>query len=143
MNEKIYQSNVPTHELEPDDTISEFSVQDPQNDIPHNHETGGQVPTGPEQPAHRLFRDEVALDINGFEPLIEKFAEQIYAYVNHILGNHEDAQEITNLTFWHAYRWLKPGRSIEHPTPWLYKIATNNAFRRKHQMKRYGEQQYL
>jgi len=70
--------------------------------------------------------------------LYEQYARQIQAYCLHQLGNREEAEDATQITFLNAFRGLKRGTSPEFESAWLYKIAHNvcltkqrNSYRRR------------
>jgi RNA polymerase sigma factor (sigma-70 family) len=57
--------------------------------------------------------------------LYERHQRKILSFCRHQLGNHEEAEDATQITFMNAYRGLRRGTSPEFETAWLYKIAHN------------------
>lgn len=70
--------------------------------------------------------------------LYERHQRKILSFCQHQLGNREEAEDATQITFMNAFRGLKRGTSPEFETAWLYKIAHNvcltkqrNSYRRR------------
>jgi RNA polymerase sigma factor (sigma-70 family) len=70
--------------------------------------------------------------------LYERHQRKILAFCQHQLGNREEAEDATQITFMNAFRGLKRGTSPEFESAWLYKIAHNvcltkqrNSYRRR------------
>jgi RNA polymerase sigma-70 factor (ECF subfamily) len=70
--------------------------------------------------------------------LYERHQRKILSFCQHQLGNREEAEDATQITFLNAYRGLKRGTSPEFESAWLYKIAQNvcltkqrNSYRRR------------
>jgi RNA polymerase sigma factor (sigma-70 family) len=70
--------------------------------------------------------------------LYERHQRKILSFCQHQLGNREEAEDATQITFMNAFRGLKRGTSPEFETAWLYKIAQNvcltkqrNSYRRR------------
>ena len=60
----------------------------------------------------------------GFESAYATYAGPISAYLQRMIGNAEDAYDLTVASFEKAYRnWERAPR--ENVAPWLYRIATN------------------
>jgi RNA polymerase sigma factor (sigma-70 family) len=57
--------------------------------------------------------------------LYERHQRKILSFCRHQLGNHEEAEDATQITFMNAFRGLRRGTSPEFETAWLYKIAHN------------------
>lgn len=82
-----------------------------------------------------------------FETLVESFEKPIFNYVQRLLQNVEDAQEVVQDTFLRAHRALTRQYSEARChslqlRPWLFKIARNLS-RNKHRGKRYRVEQPL
>jgi RNA polymerase sigma factor (sigma-70 family) len=58
-----------------------------------------------------------------FGVLVDKYKEGIYAFVYHKLRDFQDAQDVTQEVFLHAYRGLRSLRKWESFSFWLYRIA--------------------
>src|ERR1700758_1548157 len=70
--------------------------------------------------------------------LYERHQRKILAFCQHQLGNREEAEDATQITFLNAFRGLKRGTSPEFEAAWLFKIAHNvcltkqrNSYRRR------------
>jgi RNA polymerase sigma factor (sigma-70 family) len=70
--------------------------------------------------------------------LYERHQRKILSFCQHQLGNREEAEDATQITFMNAFRGLKRGTSPEFEAAWLYKIAHNvcltkqrNSYRRR------------
>jgi RNA polymerase sigma factor (sigma-70 family) len=70
--------------------------------------------------------------------LYERHQRKILSFCQHQLGNREEAEDATQITFLNAFRGLKRGTSPEFESAWLYKIAHNvcltkqrNSYRRR------------
>lgn len=64
-------------------------------------------------------------DSDAFGILVDKYKAGIYAYTYGKLGNFQDAQDVTQEVFEHAYRGLSGLRRWERFAFWLYRIAAN------------------
>src|SRR5574338_1535921 len=50
---------------------------------------------------------------------------EVYRYTYAVLGNHADAEDVTQTTFLNAYRALEQGVRPRKPANWLLTIASN------------------
>jgi len=66
-------------------------------------------------------------DQSAFEQMVERYWDRIYAMVNQLLRNTQDAEEVTQDTFIRAHRGLVNFRGESAFSTWLYQIATNLA----------------
>jgi RNA polymerase sigma-70 factor (ECF subfamily) len=69
-------------------------------------------------------------DEAAFVELVELYWGVIHVYLLRLVGEAETAADLTQETFYRAYKSLQrlpEGRSLQFK-PWLYKIATNRAF---------------
>ena len=74
-----------------------------------------------------IVRRTLAGERNAFELLFLRYERAIYLYLLRIARVQEDAEDLTQETFLHAYRGLA-GYKLDQPfRPWLFKIATNAA----------------
>ncbi|MDR1722924.1 MAG: sigma-70 family RNA polymerase sigma factor [Tannerella sp.] len=60
-----------------------------------------------------------------FAPLLERYGKQVFSLVAKIIGNREDAEEVTQDVFVKAYRSLTSFRGDSSFSTWLYRIAYN------------------
>ncbi len=71
--------------------------------------------------------------------IYREFSGQIHTYAYHLLGNPEDADDITQEVFIRAYARLSQLRDQTSMRSWLYRIATNlcmDQLRRRSRVKR-------
>lgn len=59
------------------------------------------------------------------DDLYRRHGSDVYRYALAVLGNHADAEDITQTTFLNAYRSLEQGVHPRKPTNWLLTIASN------------------
>lgn len=74
-------------------------------------------------------------EAGAFEELIHRHSGRIYQLAYGLLGNRQDAEEVTQDAFMRAYRSLDGFRGDASFSTWLYRIATNLA-RNKYQWNR-------
>ncbi len=73
-------------------------------------------------------------DSDAFEEIFRVYHARIYNYVYRVVGNADDAQDLTQDSFVKAYRALQRGTQPENLSAWLYRIASNtcmDALRRR------------
>lgn len=85
----------------------------PKNKIKHPQESA--LPASSEEKEQSL---ELVL-------LYEKYKRPIHAYVYRLLGNQEDADDLTQEVFMRAFVSWRDLYDPENLSPWLYRIATN------------------
>ena len=74
-------------------------------------------------------RDKVSLDAD-FTDLYRTHLRDVYSYSYYRIGNHHDAEDITEQTFLQAYRHFERAQREAHGRPlrpWLIRIAHNLA----------------
>ena len=74
-------------------------------------------------------RDKVRLDAD-FTELYRAHLRDVYSYAYYRIGNHHDAEDITEQTFLQAYRHFERAQRESHGRPlrpWLIRIAHNLA----------------
>lgn len=57
--------------------------------------------------------------------LYRRHGSEVYRYALAVLGNHADAEDVTQTTFLNAYRSLEQGVRPRKPSNWLLTIASN------------------
>ena len=74
-----------------------------------------------------------------FITLLDQYERRIYNMVYHRVGNHEDAQDLTQEIFLAVYKGLPKFRGEASPYTWIYRIALNkiNRFLRKKRLMRF------
>lgn len=60
-----------------------------------------------------------------FDDLYRSHLGEVYRYAFAVLGNHADAEDVTQTTFLNAYRALEQGVRPRKPSNWLLTIASN------------------
>ncbi|HEX9069055.1 MAG TPA: sigma-70 family RNA polymerase sigma factor [Ktedonobacterales bacterium] len=71
---------------------------------------------------------QAALATWPFERIYDEFKTPIYNYVYHLVGNREQADDLTQDTFLKAFRALPKMNASLKLSAWLYRIATNTAY---------------
>ncbi len=66
-------------------------------------------------------------DQSAFNEMVSRYWDRIYAMVNQLLRNQQDAEEVTQDAFIRAHRGLVNFRGDSAFSTWLYQIATNLA----------------
>ena len=66
-------------------------------------------------------------DRDAFGRLVRKYQRRVYAAALHILGNHGDADDVTQESFIRAYRGLASFDGRADFFTWLYRITVNTA----------------
>jgi len=59
------------------------------------------------------------------DALYRRHGPEVYRYAYAVLGNHADAEDVTQTTFLNAYRSLERGVHPRKPSNWLLTIASN------------------
>jgi RNA polymerase sigma-70 factor (ECF subfamily) len=59
------------------------------------------------------------------DALYRRHGPEVYRYAYAVLGNHADAEDVTQTTFLNAYRALEQGVHPRKPSNWLLTIASN------------------
>ncbi|MBW1981911.1 MAG: sigma-70 family RNA polymerase sigma factor [Deltaproteobacteria bacterium] len=79
-----------------------------------------------------LARDEKALvsrcrrgDREAFTRLMQRYERQIYNFVYRMLGNEQEAEDLTQDVFVAAFRGISSFRGASRFSTWLYRIALN------------------
>ena len=85
-----------------------------------------------ERPAQSAPADDLLLvrraqsgEYSGFDGLVQRYQERIYATVYHMTSNHEDANDLTQETFIKAYKALGSFKGDSSFFTWVYRIAVN------------------
>jgi len=83
----------------------------------------------------RCQRDDIA----AYEELVRRHREAVYRVVYAVLGNHEQAEDVVQEAFLHAYQTIRRFDSRRPFVPWLKRIGVNcaiSALRRQGHMAR-------
>jgi len=91
----------------------------------------GQPPDGPMKTTTQEIADDQLIanaikgDSTAFEALVDRYKDTVYRLAYRMVGNHEDAQDVSQECFVRLYRVL-PKYNPKLPfAPWLYRICTN------------------
>ena len=60
-----------------------------------------------------------------FEELYHQYFESIYKYTFRMMGQPDQAEDMTQETFLKLYHQLNGRQTLENPKAWLYRVATN------------------
>lgn len=73
-------------------------------------------------------------DKNAFNPLVEKYSEKIRRYIARVIGNWDEAEDLTQDVFTKAYENINSFNPKLKFSSWLYRIAHNESvnFIKKH-----------
>lgn len=63
----------------------------------------------------------------GYRILMTLYQERLYCHIHHMLGNHEDTDDVLQNTFIKAFRNIDAFEMRSGLYSWLYRIATNEA----------------
>lgn len=89
-------------------------------------------------PDQRIAKEVIGGNHQAFNQLIERYWGRIFARVYSLLGNREDAEEVTQDAFTRALESLPSFRWEASFSTWLYQIASNLARNRYWYWKRRG-----
>lgn len=63
-----------------------------------------------------------------FTALVKKYQEQVYWLIRKMVLSHDDANDVLQNTFLHAWKGIKTFRGDAKFSTWLYRIAVNETF---------------
>ena len=75
-------------------------------------------------------------DPEAFAEIYDRYVAKIYGFASRMIGSREDAEDVTQDTFFLAYRNLRKLRENSHFEQWLFKIARNEIYKRQRKAKR-------
>ena len=67
-------------------------------------------------------------DVEGYNLLISRWEKRVYNYLLRLVGNREDALDLSQDVFLKAYQNLRKLEEPERFAPWLFRIAHNEAY---------------
>ena len=76
---------------------------------------------------HRLIAASLGGDTAAFGTLVRRYQDRLYNTVYRLLDNAEDAQDVVQEAFLHAYQSLDSFKGDSLFFTWLYRIAVNTA----------------
>ena len=74
-------------------------------------------------------------EITDFNDLVERHADLVYNVAYRMMGNHQDAEGVSQDAFLSAFRAFDRFRGESRVTTWLYRITTNAALMRLRKTK--------
>jgi RNA polymerase sigma-70 factor, ECF subfamily len=74
-------------------------------------------------------------DSEAFSEIYDSYASRIYSFASRMIGSREDAEDITQDTFFLAFQNLKDLREHAHFEQWLYRIARNEIYKRQRKIR--------
>jgi len=66
-------------------------------------------------------------DAEAFRRLVQQWEQPIFAFLYHMVGSREDAEDLTQETFVRVYTWANRYRPAGRFKSWLFRIAGNLA----------------
>ena len=75
-------------------------------------------------------------DRSAFGKLVRKYQKRVYATALHIMGNHQDADDVAQDAFVRAFRFLPKFDERSNFFTWLYRITVNTALNHIRSRKR-------
>ena len=87
----------------------------------------------------RQNRDDIAL-VRDFDALYARYGKQIYNTLYQLIGDHEEAADLTQETFLSAHKAREQFRGDSKVSTWLYRIAHNHF---KNRLKQRGRQREM
>lgn len=73
------------------------------------------------------LRDDSNTRERAFRELVEQYSEQLYWTVRHIVGTHQDADDVVQNAFIKIWNKLEDFRGESKLSTWLHRIAVNEA----------------
>ena len=74
---------------------------------------------------NEIIRSVLRGNVNDFEKLVTAYEKNVYSLALRMIGDPEDAADMTQETFIKAYRALSSFRGYSKFSSWLYRIASN------------------
>jgi len=84
---------------------------------------------------HRLIADCLRGESSAFGVLVRRYQDRLYHTVYRLVGNAEDAQDVVQEAFLHAYQSLDSFKGDSLFFTWLYRIAVNTAISLKRKQR--------
>jgi RNA polymerase sigma-70 factor, ECF subfamily len=89
----------------------------------------GMASTEPDSSKGRMRMARVGSEHSwSFERVYDEYKTPIYNYIYHLVGNREQADDLTQDTFLKAFKALPKMDASLKLSAWLYRIATNTAY---------------
>jgi RNA polymerase sigma-70 factor (ECF subfamily) len=93
------------------------------------------------EPTRRISDDAVALSADAYTRFIQENLRRVFLLIYRIVGNIDDAQDLTQETFIKALQSRSQLKELDKATHWLSRIASNTAidFLRRNRRATYGD----
>jgi len=75
-------------------------------------------------------------DVAAFEALVNRYKNKVYNFVYRMVGNPDDAEDVTQEVFLKVYKRIQYFRGESSFQTWLFRIATNQCVDRSRKLKR-------
>jgi RNA polymerase sigma-70 factor (ECF subfamily) len=85
-----------------------------------------------------LIRRAIQRDASAFRALYEKYKDKVFMTVNRIVGNYEEAVDVTQDVFIKIYHDLGSFQFQSKFSTWLYRIAVNFSINKVNETERHG-----
>jgi RNA polymerase sigma-70 factor (ECF subfamily) len=66
-------------------------------------------------------------DMTSFQELVERYKKKVYYLANDIVGDHHDAEDISQEVFIKVFRFIKKFRKEAKLSSWIYQITVNTS----------------
>jgi RNA polymerase sigma-70 factor (ECF subfamily) len=66
-------------------------------------------------------------DMASFQELVERYKKKVYYLANDIVGDHHDAEDISQEVFIKVFRFIKKFRKDAKLSSWIYQITVNTS----------------
>ena len=80
--------------------------------------------------------------VEAYNLLVSRWEKRVFNYVLRLVGNREDALDVTQDVFLKAYQNLGKLEDLARFAPWLYRIAHNEAYSLLRKARPEGEMEY-
>lgn len=81
-------------------------------------------------------------DVEAYNLLVSRWEKRVYNYILRLVGDREDALDVTQEVFLKAYQNLSKLEDLSRFAPWLYRIAHNEAHSLLRKVRPEGEMNY-
>ncbi len=82
-------------------------------------------------PEDELIRLALAGQSHAYGQLVERYQDRLYSAMLHVVGSHDEAEDVVQDSFVQAYVKLDTFQGNSRFFTWLYRIAFNNALSRR------------
>jgi RNA polymerase sigma-70 factor (ECF subfamily) len=76
------------------------------------------------------------MEKTGIEDMVKTYGKKVYNLAYRLIGNRQDAEDVTQETFLQVYRGLDKFREESTIYTWIYRIAVNNSLQVKRKLNR-------